>query len=145
MKKKFFLIWIFLFAVLIAFDVLVYRGAEELECIEPSIGTTAVINIVLSMISAVIFVLLFDSYSLNKKTCWIIFIAQFISLVSVFVWLLYLNIIPLILISIIILAIAIVEIINKNIRLAVACFFWRIVLFGLISYIPGMGYWSVWQ
>lgn len=78
MKKKFFLIWIFLFAVLIAFDVLVYRGAEELECIEPSIGTTAVINIALSMISA-------------------------------------------------------------------ACFFWLIVLFGLISYIPGMGYWSVWQ
>lgn len=144
MNKRFFLIWITAFAILVVFDVIVYRGAENLDCIEPSIGITAGIDVALSVISAVIFVLLIDSYSSNKLACRIIFIAQFISLISVFVWLFYLNIIPLVLISIIILVVAIAESIIKNKRLAGACFLWITVLLCLICYIPKMGYASVW-
>lgn len=143
MKKKFFLIWVIVFAILIAFDILVYWGIEDIECMEPSIGLTVVINVALSTIVAIIFALIIDTYSSNKMMCRTIIIAQSISLIALFVWLFYLNIILLVLISIIILAVAVVEIIHKNIRLAVACLFWLMVLFCLMCYIPRMGYWSV--
>lgn len=144
MKRKFFFIWIIVFFILIAFDAIVYQGAENLDCIEPSIGITLVVNIVLSMISAVIFAILIDSYSSNKTICWIIIIAQFISLVLVFVWLIYLKIIPIILLGVFLFAVAVLEIITKKIRLAGACFLWIIVLVCLMCYIPGMGYTSMW-
>ena len=140
MKKKFFLIWIVIFAILIAIDAIVYKDAENLDCIEPSIGITLGVNIVLSMITAVIFAMLIDSYSSNKKICWVIFIAQFISLVLIFVWLIYLKIIPIVLVAILFFVIAILEIIVKKMKMAGACFLWIIVLICLMCYIPRIGY-----
>ena len=144
MNKRFYILWIAIFLLAVTFDIIVYRGAENLDCIEPPAGITAMVDVILSLLIATNYGLIVNSYRAHRSICLSIIVVQLLSFAAIFVWLFYLNIAPLIILLITILCIAVFQMIRKNAMLSGACLIWVFVVVCLLIYIPKMAYSTVW-
>lgn len=143
MKMRIVIFWPAIFTLICLFDIIWYRGAKDLDYIEPPIGITAGINVMVSFLMAIGHSLIIGSYRSDKLLSVTMVTLELLSLASVFIWMYALNFMPLVLFSAAIVAIAVYQLVRKNAKLAGACLIWLMVLAIAVLYIPRMGYITV--
>lgn len=143
MKMRIVISWPTIFTLICLFDIIWYRGAKDLDYIEPPIGITAGINVMVSFLMAIGQSLIIGSYRSDKLLSVTVVTLELLSLASVFIWMYALNFMPLVLFSAAIVAIAVYQLVRKNAKLTGACLIWLMVLAIAVLYIPRMGYITV--